>query len=241
MTFRPTFWATVVAVAGIAVLIGLGTWQLDRRVWKEQLLATLAERVSAPPLSYAEAAAPGPTGIEQLEFRPVRLTGRFDDAHTFKLLSRTRNGRAGVHVVTPLVVESGTAVLVDRGWVPANEQDRVAPAPQTPLTLDGFVRRFERPSRFTPDNVPASGTWYYLDRAALAAALDLSEVAPFYVQAAPNAADPEAYPRGSVPDVALRNPHLQYAITWYALALALVVIYVVFHFRRRPTLTDGSV
>ena len=95
MTFRPTLWASVAALAGLAVLIGLGTWQLDRRVWKQQILETRAQRVTAPALNYADAVAPSDTALDAIEYRPIRLTGQFDDARTLKLLSRTRDGRAG--------------------------------------------------------------------------------------------------------------------------------------------------
>ncbi len=95
------------------------------------------------------------------------------------------------------------------------------------------MRLFAPPGSFTPDNDPAAGTWFYLDRAQIAAALDATTLAPFYVQLAPTVTPPGTYPQGGVPVVALRNPHLQYALTWYALAVVLLVIYVVFHMRRR--------
>jgi len=100
------------------------------------------------------------------------------------------------------------------------------------VSVTGYVRRFAAPGWFTPDNEPASGAWFYLDRGQLAAALGSTNIAPFYVQQAPGADRPGTYPQGAVPEVALRNPHLQYALTWYALAVALLVIYVVFHARR---------
>ena len=102
------------------------------------------------------------------------------------------------------------------------------------------MRRFETPGRFTPDNAPADGAWFYLDQAQLATALNLTAVAPFYVQRAPGGGPPGTYPVGSVPDIALRNPHLQYALTWYALAGALLVIYVMFHMRRRTGEDDDE-
>ena len=237
VTFRPTLWATVAALAVLAVLVGLGSWQLDRRVWKEQVLETRAQRLTAPAVAYSEIAAATDAALDVAEYRPIRLRGRYRPAGELKLLSRTRDGRAGFHVITPLVADgadgAGAVVLVDRGWVPIDGADALAPLPIDPVEVDGFVRRFETPGRFTPDNDPITGTWFYLDRDQIAAALKVDAVAPFYVQRAPGAAPSDVYPAGGVPDVALRNPHLQYAITWYSLAGALLVIYVIFHVRRR--------
>lgn len=234
MTFRPTLWATVAVAGALAVLLGLGTWQLERRAWKEQLLETRAERLSAPALSYADIAAAAGNEIETLEFRPVRLRGRYLDDSVLKLLSRTRGGQAGFHLIAALAIEGESAVvLVDRGWAPVGGDAAAAPLPAGVLEIDGFVRRFETPGRFTPDNDPDAGAWFYLDGDQMAAALGVAAVAPVYVQQAPGAGPPGAYPVGGVPDVALRNTHLQYALTWYALAVALLVIYVIFHLRRR--------
>jgi surfeit locus 1 family protein len=234
MTFRPTPWATVAALAGLAVLIGLGSWQLDRRVWKQQLLDARVQRVAAAALTHAEVAAAADNVLDVLEYRPIRLAGRFDGGRTLKLLSRTRDGRAGFHLVTPLVTDAaGAAVLVDRGWVPFGGDADVTPPPAGLVEVEGYVRKFETPGRFTPHNDPANNAWYYLDRDQMASAIELATVAPFYVQQAPGAGPAGRYPAGGAPNIALRNPHLQYAITWYALALVLLVIYVVFHVRRR--------
>jgi surfeit locus 1 family protein len=234
MTFRPTLWATVAALAGLAVLFGLGTWQLDRRVWKQQIIESRAQRVTAPALTYTDVAAASDAALDTIEYRPIRLAGQFDDARTLKLLSRTRDGRAGFHIVTPLVTDNtGGVVLIDRGWVPVGRDGDITPPPTSPVSVEGYVRKFETPGRFTPDNEPETGDWYYFDQEQMASAIDQATVAPFYVQQAPGAGQAGRYPAGSVPNVALPNPHLQYAITWYALALVLLVIYVVFHVRRR--------
>lgn len=237
MTFRPTLWASVAAVAALVVLIGLGNWQLDRRVWKQQVLEARGQRVSAPAIAYAELGAAADSVLETVEYRAIRLRGRYRPDQTLKLLSRTRGGRAGFHVITPLVPEtakggSGVAVLVDRGWAPIDSKADITPAPSGLVNVDGYVRQFETPGRFTPDNEPETGTWFYLDRRQMATAAGLDAVAPFYVQSAPGGAPTGVYPVGSVPNIALDNPHLQYAITWYALAVVLLVIYVIFHVRR---------
>ena len=217
-----------------AVLAGLGTWQLDRLVWKQQLLGTRVQRINAPTVDYPGVGTVAWASLEAAEYRPLRLRGRYRPADSVKLLSRTRGGRAGFHVIMPFELDTeSVVVLVDRGWVPVDNKGKAAPAPAGLVEVEGFVRRFEAPGRFTPDNEPASGTWFYLDRDQMASALNLDAVAQFYVQRAPGAAPSVGYPAGGVPNIALRNAHLAYAITWYALALVLLVIYVVFHLRRR--------
>ena len=229
MTFKPTLWASVAAAIAVLILIGLGSWQLDRRVWKSQVIETRTQRITAPAVTFLDIG-----DVEAAEYRPIRVTGRYRADDSIKLLSRTRAGKVGFHVITPFEIDGGLRfVLVDRGWVPIDRDPDIAVAPDGLIEIEGFVRRFEIPNRFTPDNDPAAGDWFYLDGDQLASALKLDAVAPFYVQLAPDAAAPGVYPQGDVPNVALRNPHLQYAITWYALALVLLVIYVIFHTRRR--------
>ncbi|NNE82670.1 MAG: SURF1 family protein [Alphaproteobacteria bacterium] len=228
MTFKPTLGATVAAALAVLILIGLGTWQLDRREWKSQVIESRAQRVTAPAMTFLDIG-----DVDTAEYRPVRLTGRYRVGDSIKLLSRTRAGKPGYHIVTPFEIDGAArVVLVDRGWVPVDRDPDIAVAPDGLIEIEGFVRRFEIPNRFTPDNDPVAGDWFYLDGDQLASALNL-DVAPIYVQLAPDAAPPGAYPQGDVPNVALRNPHLQYAVTWYALALVLLVIYVIFHARRR--------
>jgi surfeit locus 1 family protein len=170
----------------------------------------------------------------EVEYRSIILTGRFDAGRSVKLLSRTRDGRPGYHLITPLLIDdTGAVVLVDRGWVPVEGDAALSPAPAGVVGVEGYVRRFETPGRFTPDNDPAANAWFYLDRGEMASAMGFETVASFYVQQAPGAGPPGSYPQGSAPNIALRNPHLQYALTWYALAVVLLVIYVVFHVRRR--------
>lgn len=229
MTFRPTLWATLVSLAVLAVLIGLGSWQLDRRVWKQQVLEARAQRINAPAIAMTDTATGADPGV--LEYRPIRLQGRFAGARWLKLLSRTRDGRAGFHVIAPLAADGGVTVLVDRGWVPVD--GAITSAPTGPVGIEGYLRKFETPGRFTPDNEAGTNAWFYLDRDQMASALELKTVAPFYVQQAPGAVAAGLYPAGAVPNMALRNPHLQYALTWYSLAVVLLVIYVVFHIRRR--------
>ena len=117
--FRPTFWPTLLTVSMLAVLVGLGTWQLQRLEWKTQLIAERDAGLAAAALSL-----PADDGqLAALEFRKVTARGRFLHDRELYVGSRTNHGKAGYHVLTPLQVEDGTVLLVNRGWVPLDRHD----------------------------------------------------------------------------------------------------------------------
>ena len=157
---------------------------------------------------------------------------RFAHDRELQLYGRSHRGVAGVQVLTPLIRSQGPAVLVDRGWVPL-ERRHAASRPQGqiqgPVTLSGVARtRFPR-GPFTPDNDAANNTWFVVDLAAMARQVRL-ELAPLLVEADAKAS-PGGLPLGGLGRHQLADNHRRYAFTWFALAAALVVIYVIF--RRR--------
>jgi surfeit locus 1 family protein len=233
---RRTVILTIAALAAFLVLIGLGTWQLERRQWKEGLIAAREAALAAPPVDLASDA----DAARGLEFRRVRATGTF--LHDRELLlnatERSRGG-AGYLVLTPLRLASGAVLLVERGWIPRELRDRLrreAGNPTGEIAVEGILRLAPegRPGWFVPDNDPAKNEWYYLDLAAMARAAGVPDALPFYVEAGP-APNPGGYPLGGQANTELRNEHLQYAITWYCLAAALAVIYLLLLRRERDT------
>lgn len=214
-------------LGALALLVGLGAWQLQRLAWKRDLLATVEAHMSAPPLALpAEVADPA-----ALDFRRVSASGRFAHGRELYLAGRNRRGRPGVHVVTPLLREGGAAVLVNRGWVPLDKKDpasRAAGQVSGTVTVTGIARVPRPPGMFVPENDPAKGFWMTVDIAAMAAAARVAPVLPVIVEAdaTPN---PGGLPIGGVTRIDYRNDHLQYALTWFALAVALVIIFVVYH------------
>ena len=161
-------------------------------------------------------------------WRRVSLKGVWEEPELL-LQSRTWNGRAGFDVLAPFR-PSGAAepVLVNRGWVEPGRRAPDARAPP-PAELAGVVRFPSEPGRFAVDNDPERNIWFHIDPEAMAAYLG-RPLAPFYVQATPAAAAPD-WPRARPAEPRFRNDHLQYALTWFALAGALAILYVVW--RRR--------
>lgn len=228
--FRPTLWSTVAAAAALAVLAGLGTWQVQRLHWKEGVIAYREARLAMPPVSVG-----GESAVEaDLAFRRARATGRFLHSIEFLIANRVRGGRAGFEIVTPLRLTSAGLVLVNRGWIPLDRADpetrRKGQVPGA-TTVTGVLRIPGKTSRWVPDNEPAKGAWYYADPTAMASAAGLAGVRDT-VLVADETPNPGGYPVGRAARIAIPNRHLEYALTWYGLALVLTVIYVVFHWRR---------
>jgi surfeit locus 1 family protein len=223
----PSFWAGL----GFVTLLGLGTWQVERLHWKEGLIAERQAALQAAPVAL-------PSSLEAaraLQFHPVRAEGEFLNARELSLNAQSLRGDPGFHIVTPFLLADGSVLLVDRGFVPIDRQapaTRQAGEPQGRVTVTGLLRL--PPSGkgwFTPDNEPQRNSWFSIDLPAMAKAAGVTRVLPFYVDAdaTPN---PGGWPQGGQTITALPNNHLQYAITWYALALALAVIYIRFARRR---------
>jgi len=212
---------------GLTLLLGLGTWQLHRLAWKQDLIAKRAAKLEAPPVALPDHAA----DWSALDFRRIEARGvfRHDLAQVFGFT--TRAGEPGHHLLTPLLRVDGGAVLVDRGWVP---QDWRTPASEargrTTVTGIARYRADDAPGWLTPDNEPDAGRWYWYDMAALEDALGL-ELLPVVIEADAGAGGAQRPPIGGQTRVELPNNHLQYAITWYALAAALLGVYVAYSLR----------
>ncbi len=225
----------------LAVLLALGVWQLQRKAEKEQFLGGLQQSIGAAPMALAKDSVPP-------ELTRVRVTGQYLTARSVPVrvtLAAPRNlrelGGLGFFWMTPLALDGGGTVFVNRGFVPANSDGR-APAIETPTgpqTITGLIRHPENQGPFAPADVPARGDYFNRDPARLATAAGLADVATAYF------IDEERGPDGSVAPVGLDakalmaripNKHLEYALTWFAFALTLAIIFGLFvRNRRRET------
>lgn len=228
---------TLVTLISLAILLALGTWQVQRLAWKEALIARIESRLAAPPAPLAEVAAAAASG-DDVEYRPVAASGSFlHDKEQF--FFATHEGQSGWFVYTPLRLDDSGTVFVNRGFVP---YDRKAASTRAqgqvagPVAVSGLARTVPaaKPSWLVPDNQPAENVFYWKDLAAMTAnaALDPATVLPIFIDAA-KADVPGGYPVGGVTIIDLPNSHLQYAVTWYGLALALAGVYLSLLRRRR--------
>jgi surfeit locus 1 family protein len=209
----------------LVILLGLGTWQVRRLAWKEAILAQIAEAEAAPPVPLSAAPdAPVPP-----PFTKVAVTGTL--LHTLSALygADVRDTRAGPELgallIEALQRPGAPPVIVDRGWVPMKPTSTVE-EPEGIVTIAGYVHLPDTPGLFSAHDDVAGRHFYTLDPGAIGAALGLAHVAPFILIAV----GPPS-PRGlPIPAAHLPRPpnnHLAYAITWYGLAAALVVIFVI--------------
>ena len=232
MTLRPTVWSTLSTFAVLIVLLLLGTWQLNRLAWKEDVIERLESRLSATPIMLPTASL----DPEQFEFRRVSVTGEFLHDLEFFLLNRVRNGVVGGHIITPLRrMEDTRLILVDRGWVPFDRRDPASrPEGQVSgvITIDAIVRTTPDRGWFVPGNRSAMNEWYFMDPAAMARSAGIVVPEKYYL-AVVEYATPGDYPVGRGAQLFIRNDHLGYAITWYALAVVLLIVYAAHAWKRR--------
>lgn len=211
--------------AGFAAL---GIWQVERRAWKLDLIERVDQRVHATP-----AAAPGPGQWPQVntnadEYRRVSATGTFLHDHETLVQATTALG-SGYWVLTPLRIADGSALLVNRGFVPPERRERAARSVDEPTgetTVTGLMRMTEPGGSFMRHNDPAANRWYSRDVQAIATARGLNRVAPYFLdaEAAPSrsgaaSANEHTQPVGGLTVITFQNNHLTYAITWFGLAL----------------------
>lgn len=224
--FRPRLVPTLVTLLIVAVCAGLGMWQLQRLQWKEALIAQREAALNAA------AVAPPPTlaDARNLEFHRVIADGVFRNDKELQLHAIGPTGGAGYDVLTPLQEPGGHIVFVDRGFVPSELKDparRIAGQQTGSVRVSGLMRLppERKPNWFVPDNRPEQGDWFWVDLKAMTAADGFAEAAPFYI-AADATPNPGGWPKGGVGLPALPNHHLQYAITWFSLAGAAFVIFL---------------
>jgi len=234
--FRPLLIPTLWFLPGLALLIGLGVWQIERLHEKEALIASVQAGMSAPPVPLSQALR---AGAASAEWRHVRVSGHFLHDREIYLFAQGPKGEFGAQIITPLVQESGEVVLVDRGFVPDAVRDpktRRAAQLTGEVSLTGVLRMSQQQGLFTPAPDEKARLWFIKDVPSMAKAAGIS-TSPILIEAdaTPN---PGGWPLGGQTKVDFPNDHLQYAMTWFGLALALIGIYLLYH-RSRGRLSFG--
>jgi surfeit locus 1 family protein len=244
---RGLFVPVVFILAALAVLVSLGTWQLDRKNWKEGLIAELESKLAAPPVSLPPPERWGQLSASADEFSRVTFPAEFLDQEALIYTSgsalRPDVSGPGYWVLSPARLTGGSLLVVNRGFVPEGRQDpktRGEGQPHGVVEVVGAMRWPEPRGMFTPDDSPAKNLWFTRDPAAIAAAKGWGPIAPFYIdQEAPPA--PGGLPKVGPLKPTLPNNHLQYAVTWYGLALVMLVSGLVFLRGSRRRASSASI
>ncbi len=247
MTFRFRAGLSIATLIALAILFALGTWQLQRRAWKLDLIAQTERRLGEAPIAFADALARARSG-EDMEYAPVFLDGVFDNAREARVFGLL-DGAAGVYVFTPMTPqdaqgafvegpEEGAVVYVNRGFAPQafrDRQTRLDGDIDGPTRVEGLFRASERrrgvDAMVKPADAADDNLYYTRDPAALAAAAGVDTV-DYYIDSfgRDNAAP---WPKGGVTRLEFSNRHLEYASTWFGLGAALIGVYLAFSLRRR--------
>ncbi|MBV9330843.1 MAG: SURF1 family protein [Alphaproteobacteria bacterium] len=225
MHFRPLPGLSIATGLLFVALVGLGIWQLERLQWKLALIASAHDRLNAPPIPFAEALREG-----DAQYRRVVLHGRFQNGKEAFVFATDASGAPAYHVIVPFATRSGV-VMVDRGIVPPSLRDpanRKAGSSDREQTLAGVWHLPEGAGIFTPAPDLERRIWYARDIRSIARQEGIHLATPAIIEAdaSPN---PGGWPRGGQTVVTFRNDHLQYALTWFALALGLVCVYIAYH------------
>jgi surfeit locus 1 family protein len=230
---------TLFTIPSLIILVSLGVWQLQRMEWKADLISKLQERSTMA----AEPLPQGDLSMDDMEFMHVKMTGHFLNESEMFLLNRSLNGNPGLHVITPFQrddVPGAPVILVNRGWVPFDKKEqstREEGLVDGQTTVNGIVR-FQRPITglqhvFLPENELERNMWYSINSTQMGNKVGTS--LPNYYVVDGNDTVQGLFPVGRQWRLDIPNNHLQYALTWFFLAIALAVIFVLYH---RPPKQD---
>ncbi len=220
---RPHKAIIIVVATGVAVLMGLGTWQVIRLHEKNAFITQIKTQMQAP---LADLTQKWPQSTEEWakkEYQPLVIQGQWLGLHAFKLIPRTYEGQVGYQWLVPLQLPDQQVVLVNRGFIP-DGQAMLPPREGEKVQVQGvgWIPPEKKPWQ-TPENIPSRGLWTWLDMTALQHEIGVQKMAPFVLYELRNAESSD-YPIGGQFPSPTHNRHAQYALTWYALALALLII-----------------
>lgn len=201
----------VFAAIGFA---GLGTWQVKRLSWKEDLIRQTAIKLAADPVP-APAPASWPAIGKADAYTRVTASGTYLTGKNAFVLASTVHGR-GFWVMTPLAAETGGTILVNRGFIRADQKTALE-TPQGQVTVNGLLRLSEPDGSILQKNMPAENRWYSRDVTAIASMLQLAGTAPYFIDEAASAGGATAIPVAGLTVVRFRNHHVQYAAVWFCL------------------------
>ncbi len=209
---------------GCAILISLGTWQVQRLAWKEGILAEIEARIDGAPEPLPTVIAPS-----DQRYQPVALSGTIGDGEVHVLVSTKAQG-AGYRIIAPFTTEDGRTILLDRGYVPNEAKGAARRTGAT--TITGNLHWPDDRTSSTPENDRDGNIWFARDIGAMAEVLQTEPLLVIAKGETPPAPTIQPLP---VSITGIPNDHLQYAITWFSLAAIWAGMTVFYIVRTRPS------
>ncbi len=236
---RSLLWPFIATCLALAVMLGLGVWQVQRLNWKNDLIAKIEARTHGAPAPLPPQNEWRELRAEAYDYTRVSVIGRFEHEREILIFRGTADGKAsgagpGYQVLTPLRLADGSHVVINRGFVPLASKDpntRKAGLIVDEVKITGLMRAPEARNAFTPPDNPAKNEWFTRDPAKIAAHFGLEKAAPFAIDADATPV-PGGLPVGGSTVLSIPNNHLSYAVTWFGLALTLLGVFGVFAARR---------
>jgi surfeit locus 1 family protein len=205
-------------ITAVTVLLSLGMWQVERLQWKEAMIVAAQKAQAQPALGTL------PQDVSGIDYRNVALIGTFMYDKSLHMVASPQGGVQGFFIVTPFKLDDdGRIILVNRGFSPEGKESKL----DGMQAVKGVIRPARAKRHFSPDNRPDKNVWFYEDIAGMSKATGL-QLTPVVVE---EVGVPQAntYPVPNDGKIRLRNDHLQYAVTWFALAAIAVVMFGLYY------------
>ena len=223
--FKPKLIPTIFTIPALILLFSLSFWQFQRLQWKEAVIEEIRIQVNLPSIEL-----PKENILPHLLYRKVKIMGEFIHDKEIHLYggSRQFKGENGYYILTPLKLDNGRAIIINRGWVTEKKKNS-ALRPDTLVSgiveIEGYIMKSEDRPLYVHDNQPDKNLWFFIDLAQIKNFLN-EPIEDFYVLAKEV---PNTSPRGKNLEPNIRNHHLGYALTWLFSAIILLIIYIIYH------------
>ena len=228
--FRPILWPTIFSIFSLIILLSLGSWQVYRLIWKNELISNYLNKFNSEIIKYDE----NFIYSSGLQYRRINIKGKFKNDKEILIIGKTFEGNAGFHLVTPLITENNKIYLINRGWISEKyklQNSRPFTIDNGIINIDGIIRKPQQKGYFVPENDPLGNFWFTIKPLEIKKALKLDNTnfeKNFYISSIRDSKK-LTLPIGVSGTPNFRNQHLSYAITLYSLALVLTIIYFIFH------------
>ena len=228
-TFKPKFVPLVSFLIALLILLSLSLWQVKRLVWKTNLIEQRVSNFEGEPKNLFDIKKPN-----ENEFKKVFIEGQLLNNFEFFMPALSKNGNNGFHIIVPMEVEKKKLILFDTGWVPLAKKEknkRLNNLIKEKKIFTAVIRLPGRKGYFQPDNDNIKNFWFFVEPKLMEETISMKLENRFYLEAVDNG--PNGYPLGNQTRIYLRNNHLQYAITWFLIALSLIGVFIFASIRKK--------